>query len=83
MLVIKSLHSNLYIYLQNVQGYLSPAIAVLFVMGVFLETRHGSRRPVVLRQSACSAVSPVSPRTSSCETTPIGGQAQRQISTTA
>jgi SSS family solute:Na+ symporter len=35
VLVIKSLHSNLYNYLQNVQGYLSPAIAVLFVGGVF------------------------------------------------
>jgi SSS family solute:Na+ symporter len=35
VLVIKSLHSNLYNYLQNVQGYLSPAIAVLFVFGVF------------------------------------------------
>ena len=35
VLVIKSLHSNLYVYLQSVQGYLSPAIAVLFVMGVF------------------------------------------------
>ena len=35
VLVIKSLHTNLYLYLQNVQGYLSPAIAVLFVMGVF------------------------------------------------
>jgi SSS family solute:Na+ symporter len=35
VLVIKSLHSNLYVYLQSVQGYLSPAIAVLFVTGVF------------------------------------------------
>ncbi len=35
VLVIKSLHTNLYLYLQNVQGYLSPAIAVLFVGGVF------------------------------------------------
>ena len=35
VLVIKSLHSNLYLYLQSVQGYLSPAIAVLFVGGVF------------------------------------------------
>ena len=35
VLVIKSLHSNLYVYLQSVQGYLSPAIAVLFIMGVF------------------------------------------------
>jgi Na+/proline symporter len=35
VLVIKSLHSNLYSYLQNVQGYLSPAIAVLFIGGVF------------------------------------------------
>ncbi len=35
VLVIKSLHSNLYNYLQNVQGYLSPAIAVLFGLGVF------------------------------------------------
>jgi SSS family solute:Na+ symporter len=35
VLVIKSLHSNLYNYLQNVQGYLSPAIAVLFLFGVF------------------------------------------------
>jgi SSS family solute:Na+ symporter len=35
VLVIKSLHSNLYNYLQNVQGYLSPAIAVLFIAGVF------------------------------------------------
>ncbi|HEY0282091.1 MAG TPA: hypothetical protein VGC27_05660, partial [Rhizomicrobium sp.] len=35
VLVIKSLHSNLYVYLQSVQGYLSPAIAVLFVGGVF------------------------------------------------
>ena len=35
VLVIKSLHADLYVYLQNVQGYLSPAIAVLFVLGVF------------------------------------------------
>jgi solute:Na+ symporter, SSS family len=35
VLVIKSLHSDLYVYLQSVQGYLSPAIAVLFVLGVF------------------------------------------------
>jgi solute:Na+ symporter, SSS family len=35
VLVIKSLHTNLYLYLQNVQGYLSPAIAVLFGVGVF------------------------------------------------
>lgn len=35
VLVIKSLHSNLYLYLQAVQGYLSPAIAVLFIGGVF------------------------------------------------
>jgi SSS family solute:Na+ symporter len=35
VLVIKSLHSDLYVYLQSVQGYISPAIAVLFVAGVF------------------------------------------------
>jgi solute:Na+ symporter, SSS family len=35
VLVIKALHSNLYEYLQSVQGYLSPAIAVLFAVGVF------------------------------------------------
>jgi SSS family solute:Na+ symporter len=35
VLVIKALHSNLYEYLQSVQGYLSPAIAVLFLVGVF------------------------------------------------
>jgi SSS family solute:Na+ symporter len=35
VLVIKALHSNLYEYLQSVQGYLSPAIAVLFIFGVF------------------------------------------------
>ena len=35
VLVIKSLHSHLYVYLQSVQGYLSPAIAVLFLLGVF------------------------------------------------
>ena len=35
VLVIKSLHTNLYLYLQNVQGYLSPSIAVLFGLGVF------------------------------------------------
>jgi solute:Na+ symporter, SSS family len=35
VLVIKSLHSNLYEYLQNVQSYLSPAIVVLFGLGVF------------------------------------------------
>ena len=35
VLVIKSLHSNLYEYLQSVQGYLSPAIVVLFVFGAF------------------------------------------------
>ena len=35
VLVIKNLKMPLYLYLQNVQGYLSPAIAVLFVMGVF------------------------------------------------
>ncbi|MDE2182207.1 MAG: sodium:solute symporter [Alphaproteobacteria bacterium] len=35
VLVIKSLSSNLYTYLQSVQSYLSPAIVVLFVLGVF------------------------------------------------
>ncbi len=35
VLVIKSLSQNLYLYLQAVQGYLSPAIAVLFIGGVF------------------------------------------------
>jgi SSS family solute:Na+ symporter len=35
VLVIKALHSNLYEYLQSVQAYLSPAIAVLFAVGVF------------------------------------------------
>jgi SSS family solute:Na+ symporter len=35
VLVIKSLHSDLYVYLQSVQGYLSPAISVLFLLGVF------------------------------------------------
>ena len=35
VLVIKHLSENLYNYLQNVQGYLSPAIAVLFIGGVF------------------------------------------------
>ena len=35
VLVIKSLHSDLYVYLQSVQGYLSPAISVLFLFGVF------------------------------------------------
>jgi SSS family solute:Na+ symporter len=35
VLVIKSLHMSLYLYLQNVQAYLSPAIAVLFAVGVF------------------------------------------------
>jgi SSS family solute:Na+ symporter len=35
VLVIKSLSSNLYEYLQNVQSYLSPAIVVLFIAGVF------------------------------------------------
>jgi SSS family solute:Na+ symporter len=35
VLVIKNLHMPLYLYLQNVQGYLSPSIAVLFGLGVF------------------------------------------------
>jgi solute:Na+ symporter, SSS family len=35
VLVIKQLSSNLYEYLQNVQSYLSPAIVVLFIAGVF------------------------------------------------
>jgi SSS family solute:Na+ symporter len=35
VLVIKSLHSNLYEYLQSVQSYLSPAIVVLFIAGAF------------------------------------------------
>lgn len=35
VLVIKALNTNLYEYLQNVQAYLSPAIAVLFGVGVF------------------------------------------------
>jgi SSS family solute:Na+ symporter len=35
VLVIKALNTNLYEYLQNVQAYLSPAIAVLFGIGVF------------------------------------------------
>jgi SSS family solute:Na+ symporter len=35
VLVIKNLKMPLYEYLQNVQGYLSPAIAVLFALGVF------------------------------------------------
>ena len=33
--VMKTLGKNLYVYLQSVQGYISPAIAVLFVMGIF------------------------------------------------
>jgi len=35
VLVMKKLSNNLYEYLQSVQSYLSPAIAVLFVTGVF------------------------------------------------
>ncbi len=35
VLVIKGMHLSLYVYLQNVQAYLSPAIAVLFGVGVF------------------------------------------------
>lgn len=35
VLVIKALSSNLYTYLQSVQSYLSPAIVVLFALGVF------------------------------------------------
>ncbi|HEX4241074.1 MAG TPA: sodium/solute symporter [Steroidobacteraceae bacterium] len=35
VLAIKSLHSDLYVYLQSVQGYLSPSIAALFLLGVF------------------------------------------------
>jgi SSS family solute:Na+ symporter len=35
VLVMKSLGRNLYEYLQSVQGYMSPAIAVLFVLGIF------------------------------------------------
>jgi SSS family solute:Na+ symporter len=35
VLVIKNLKMPLYEYLQNVQGYLSPAIAVMFILGVF------------------------------------------------
>src|SRR5207342_69838 len=35
VLVIKSLHSDLYVYLQSVQGYLSPAIATLYLLGLF------------------------------------------------
>jgi len=35
VLVIKNLHMPLYLYLQNVQGYLSPAIAVLFDWAYF------------------------------------------------
>jgi SSS family solute:Na+ symporter len=41
VLVIKSLHSDLYVYLQSVQGYLSPAIAVLFLFGVFWKRATG------------------------------------------
>jgi solute:Na+ symporter, SSS family len=33
--VMKTLGKNLYEYLQSVQGYMSPAIAVLFVAGIF------------------------------------------------
>jgi SSS family solute:Na+ symporter len=35
VMVMKTLGKNLYEYLQSVQGYMSPAIAVLFVMGIF------------------------------------------------
>jgi solute:Na+ symporter, SSS family len=35
VLVMKSLGRNLYEYLQSVQGYMSPAIAVLFILGIF------------------------------------------------
>jgi SSS family solute:Na+ symporter len=35
VLVMKSLGKNLYEYLQSVQGYMSPAIAVLFLVGIF------------------------------------------------
>ena len=44
VLVIKSLHSDLYVYLQSVQGYLSPAIAVLFLLGVFWKRATAPRR---------------------------------------
>ncbi len=33
--VMKSLGKNLYVYLQSVQGYMSPAIVVLFLTGIF------------------------------------------------
>jgi SSS family solute:Na+ symporter len=33
--VMKTLGKNLYLYLQSVQGYMSPAIAALFVGGIF------------------------------------------------
>ena len=33
--VMKTLGKNLYVYLQSVQGYMSPAIAVLFIVGIF------------------------------------------------
>jgi len=33
--VMKTLGKNLYEYLQSVQGYMSPAIAVLFIAGIF------------------------------------------------
>jgi SSS family solute:Na+ symporter len=33
--VMKTMGKNLYVYLQSVQGYMSPAIAVLFVAGIF------------------------------------------------
>jgi SSS family solute:Na+ symporter len=35
VLVIKRLHSDRNVYLQSVQGYMSPAIAALFLFGVF------------------------------------------------
>jgi solute:Na+ symporter, SSS family len=33
--IMKTLGKNLYEYLQSVQGYMSPAIAVLFIAGIF------------------------------------------------
>jgi SSS family solute:Na+ symporter len=76
VLVIKSLHTNLYLYLQNVQGYLSPAIAVLVRGGRVLETRHGHRGPVVLRRGHDRRFRPAGGRPRHAQRLRNRGQAQ-------
>ena len=52
---IKYLSSEVYIYLQSVQAYISPPIAAVFLVGVFWPRANRTARSPRSRPARCSA----------------------------